>query len=120
MPPTLVGPQIHNDDTVAALAARVSDVCDALAGSREVGSEIETDVVKVRVREGDCGREDDGLEDGVVGKRDTDEFGAAVGGGNESPVGCENAACVEDPEAIEGVEDDGLDTYEVVLVVCTG
>jgi hypothetical protein len=75
-------------------------------------------VVEVRVRECDRGWKDDGLRDGVCGEVDGDEFGSTVACEEERAVCGLHAACVEDPEAVEGIEDDALDADEVVLVVC--
>ena len=54
------------------------------------------------------------MEDGVV----AEGLGTAITGENEGPVGREGPAGVQDPEMVEGIGYDALDSDEVVLVVC--
>lgn len=59
------------------------------------------------------------MEDGVVAEIDADKLGATDCGFDDGAFGVLNSAGVEDPETVEGVNDNTLNTDEVVLVVCT-
>lgn len=80
VPPGLPCAQVDDDDPVAAFGGAVGDVGDALAARSEFGAQVEADVVEVGVAVCDCGWEDDGLEDLVVGEVYTDELGPAIDG----------------------------------------
>ena len=112
--------EVNDHDPVAAFGGGVGDVGDAFAGGGQRGAQVETDVVEVRVWEGDGRGKEDSGEDGVVGEVDADEFGAAEGGGGQGAVGEGRSPRVEDPEAVGWVDNDTLDADEVVRVADTG
>ena len=113
--PGFSGPEVYDDEAVTTFRAAVGDVGYALVtrDTGEVCAEVEAYVVEVAVGVGDCGGEDDGLEDGIRGEVDPDQFGAAVGRRNKCAVGSLYAASVEDPCSVEGVDYDGLGTDEL-------
>jgi hypothetical protein len=82
MAPTLPSAQVYDDDAIAAFGGGVGDVRHAAAARCELRSQIESNVVEIRVRVGYGWREDDGLDNGIVGQGDADEFGAARRSGN--------------------------------------
>ena len=47
MAPGGFGAEVDDDDPIPAFGAGISDVCDALAWSRDAGAKIETDVVEI-------------------------------------------------------------------------
>jgi hypothetical protein len=116
--PGVARAQVDDDDAVAALGARVGNVRYAFACRRQRGTQVEAHVVEVRVWECDRGWEDHRLRYGVGCEVDGYQLGPAVTGEQERAVFGLHAACVEDPEAVERVEDDALHANEVVLVVC--
>jgi hypothetical protein len=101
--PTFAAAEVHDDDAVAALGGGVGDVGDAGPAGCQLWAQVEAHVVEVAVREGHGGREHNGLRDGVGGQIHADELRAAGGRGHEGAVGCERAACVEDPESVSWV-----------------
>lgn len=60
------------------------------------------------------------MDDAVRGDVHADEFGTAFCGEEKRSGGVKDAAGVQDPEAVLGVEDDGLHADEVVCVVRAG
>ena len=72
----------------------------------------------VRVSNG-CG-EDYRLEDGVLGEVYSYKFYTSMSGWYLAPAGSQWSACVENPEAIFGVNHDGLYLYEIFLEVGSG
>lgn len=47
MPPRLTGAKINNDETVAALVARVADISNAVTRGCAGGAEVEANVVEI-------------------------------------------------------------------------
>ena len=100
--PCFAGAKISHHDAVATLGGGIGDVCDALAGGAgEVGAQVESDVIEVAVWIGDGGREENGLEDGVVGEVDADKFRSSIRGGHKRAVGCLDTTCIKDPCSVE-------------------
>lgn len=113
MTPTFSCGNVDGDEAVAAFAGGVGDV-DEAGGA--VG-EVDAEVVEVGIGIGDFWGKDDGLEDGVVGEVYSEDFGAAWRSIDDDSVGEGDTSGVEDPGAIGSVDDDGLGTDEIVLVI---
>lgn len=102
---------VYNDNTGTA--------CTAGVGEISITPFIEANVVGVRVSIAYGWLENDRVDDSVVAQTDTNKFTAAVLAVGEHSRGRINgSAGVDGPQDVVRVDDNGLDTDEVVLVVC--
>lgn len=67
MTPGFAGAEVDNHKTGATFDGGISDVSDSLAAGGDIGTQVKANIVEVGVSRSDIGRENNGLEDGVVG-----------------------------------------------------